>query len=70
MLIGLILYAFLSPVTQSGFENMQLTMRDPILRFFVVEHLVGHGGRDRAGSYRPCAVCARRPTPRRVIAPC
>jgi hypothetical protein len=41
MLIGLILYAFLSPVTQSGFENMQLTMRDPILRFFVVEHLAG-----------------------------
>jgi hypothetical protein len=41
MLIGLILYAFLSPVTRSGFENMQLTMRDPILRFFVVEHLTG-----------------------------
>ncbi len=41
MLIGLILYAFLSPVTQSGFENMRLTMRDPILRFFVVEHLFG-----------------------------
>jgi hypothetical protein len=41
MLIGLILYAFLSPVTRSGFENMSLTMRDPILRFFVVEHLVG-----------------------------
>ena len=41
MLIGLILYAFLSPVTRSGFENMSLTMRDPILRFFVVEHLTG-----------------------------
>jgi hypothetical protein len=41
MLIGLILYAFLSPVTRSGFENMQLTMRDPILRFFVVEHITG-----------------------------
>jgi hypothetical protein len=41
MLIGLILYAFLSPVTRSGFENIQLTMRDPVLRFFVVEHLVG-----------------------------
>jgi hypothetical protein len=40
-LIGLILYAFLSPVTRSGFENLSLTMRDPILRFFVVEHLVG-----------------------------
>jgi hypothetical protein len=41
LLIGLILYAFLSPVTQSGFDNMGLTMRDPVLRFFVVEHLVG-----------------------------
>jgi hypothetical protein len=41
LLIGLILYAFLSPVTHSGFENMSLTMRDPILRFFVVEHLTG-----------------------------
>jgi hypothetical protein len=56
MLIGLVLYIFLSPVTRSGFENMQLTMRDPILRFFVVEHLVGmlvaialaHVGRARA----------------------
>jgi hypothetical protein len=56
MLIGLILYAFLSPVTRSGFENMQLTMRDPILRFFVVEHITGalvaialaHVGRARA----------------------
>lgn len=41
MLIGIVLYAFLSPVTRSGFENMGLTMRDPILRFFVVEHLFG-----------------------------
>jgi hypothetical protein len=41
MLIGLILYVFLSPVTESGFADMRLTMRDPILRFFVVEHLVG-----------------------------
>ena len=41
LVIGLILYVFLSPVTRSGFESMQLTMRDPILRFFVVEHLVG-----------------------------
>ena len=41
MVIGLILYVFLSPVTRSGFESIPLTMRDPILRFFVVEHLVG-----------------------------
>lgn len=41
MLIGLILYVFLSPVTESGFADMRLTMRDPILRFFVVEHITG-----------------------------
>jgi hypothetical protein len=41
MLIGLILYIFLSPVTESGFADMRLTMRDPILRFFVVEHITG-----------------------------
>jgi hypothetical protein len=40
LLIGLILYV-ISPVTQSGFEDMRLTMRDSILRFFVVEHLFG-----------------------------
>ncbi len=41
LLIGLILYVFLSPVTESGFADMRLTMRDPILRFFVVEHITG-----------------------------
>ena len=41
MLIGLVLYVFLSPVTESGFADMRLTMRDPILRFFVVEHITG-----------------------------
>jgi hypothetical protein len=56
MLLGLILYVFLSPVTHSGFADMGLTMRDPILRFFVVEHITGmivavaltHIGRARA----------------------
>jgi hypothetical protein len=56
LLIGLILYVFLSPVTQSGFDDMRLTMRDSVLRFFVVEHLAGmmiavalaHVGRARA----------------------
>jgi hypothetical protein len=56
LLIGLILYGLLSPVTRSGFEDMSLTMRDPVLRFFVVEHLFGmivavalaHVGRARA----------------------
>ena len=41
LLLGLILYVFLSPVTHSGFADMGLAMRDPILRFFVVEHIAG-----------------------------
>lgn len=38
--IGLILYV-ISPVTQAGFADMAVAMRDSILRFFVVEHLTG-----------------------------
>lgn len=41
VLIGLILYGVLSPVTYAGFADMGLAMRDPILRFFVVEHITG-----------------------------
>jgi len=56
VLVGLILYGVLSPVTQSGFADMSLTMRDPVLRFYTVEHLFGmivalvlaHVGRKRA----------------------
>jgi hypothetical protein len=40
-LLGLILYVVLSPVTRAGFADLGLTMRDPVLRFFTVEHLVG-----------------------------
>jgi len=56
VLIGLALYVFLSPVTQSGFADMGATMRDPVLRFYTVEHIFGmivalalaHIGRRRA----------------------
>ena len=56
VLIGFILYGVLSPVTQSGFADMSVTMRDPVLRFYTVEHLFGmvvalalaHVGRKRA----------------------
>ena len=41
ILIGLILYGVLSPVTQSGFADMGTAMRDPVLRFYTVEHLTG-----------------------------
>ncbi|MCS6910089.1 MAG: hypothetical protein NZM11_05900 [Anaerolineales bacterium] len=39
LLVGLILYVFLSPLTQSAFQNMDAAMSDITLRFFVVEHL-------------------------------
>jgi hypothetical protein len=41
MLLGLVLYAFLSPVTQSAFVDMAAAMRAAPIRFFAVEHPVG-----------------------------
>jgi len=57
MLLGLILYIFLSPVTQSAFVDMAAAMRAAPIRFFTVEHPVGmivaialaHVGRARVG---------------------
>lgn len=40
-LIGLILYIFLSPLTQSAFADFGGAMRDPALRFWGVEHVAG-----------------------------
>jgi hypothetical protein len=40
-LIGIVLYGLLSPVTRSGFADMGAAMRDPILRFYTVEHIFG-----------------------------
>lgn len=40
LLIGLLLYGVLSPITQSAFANMGATMKDPAARFWAVEHLV------------------------------
>jgi uncharacterized membrane protein len=42
VLLGLILYVFLSPLTtQAIFNNFGAAMSDRTLRFFAVEHLVG-----------------------------
>jgi len=41
MLLGLILYIFLSPVTKSAFVDMAAAMQAAPIRFFVVEHPVG-----------------------------
>jgi quinol-cytochrome oxidoreductase complex cytochrome b subunit len=40
LLIGLILYAFLSPYTQAAFANMGAAMKDSTLRYFAVEHFI------------------------------
>jgi len=39
LLVGLILYVFLSPLTQAAFQDPGAAMRDGTLRFFAVEHL-------------------------------
>ena len=41
MLIGIVLYGFLSPVTKSAFVDMAAAMRAAPIRFFLVEHPVG-----------------------------
>lgn len=37
--LGLLLYAFFSPVTAQGFSNMKMAMKDPVIRFYTVEHI-------------------------------
>ena len=39
MLIGLLLYFALSPVTTEAMKNMSAAMQNPMLRFWAVEHL-------------------------------
>jgi len=39
LIIGLALYFFLSPITQSALSNFGAAMKDPNLRFFAVEHI-------------------------------
>jgi hypothetical protein len=41
MLLGLVLYIFLSPFTHEAFGDFGAAMRNPPLRFFAVEHLTG-----------------------------
>ena len=38
LLVGLVLYFFLSPVTMQAMSNFGAAMKDPLLRFFAVEH--------------------------------
>ena len=39
LLIGLILYIFLSPITTSAFSNVSEAMSNPAIRYWFVEHI-------------------------------
>jgi hypothetical protein len=39
-LIGLIMYAFTSTWTQTAFSNFGAAMKDPMMRYFAVEHIL------------------------------
>ena len=41
LLIGLVLYLFLSPTVRAATVNIGAAMRDPMMRFFLVEHAFG-----------------------------
>ena len=61
VLIGLVLYFFLSPYTMAAWGNMAEAMRDSLTRFLAVEHLFGmivatafaHVGRARMRRNKP-----------------
>jgi hypothetical protein len=41
MLVGIVLYAFLSPISGAMIHDTSSAMHDPVARFFGLEHLVG-----------------------------
>jgi hypothetical protein len=41
LLVGLVLYVFLSPITRIGVRNFAAAMQIPAARFFTVEHVLG-----------------------------
>ncbi len=38
LLVGLLMYFFISPLTMMALSNFGAAMKDPVLRFFAVEH--------------------------------
>lgn len=56
LLVGLLLYIFLSPITTNAFANMSAAMSDSGTRYFLIEHslmmliaiILAHVGRSRA----------------------
>ena len=41
MLLGILLYGFLSPITRQAFGDFGAAMKDPTQRFWAVEHIAG-----------------------------
>ena len=41
LLLGIALYALLSPLSRTGLSDLGAAMGDPVLRFYTIEHLVG-----------------------------
>jgi len=41
LLVGLVLYVFLSPITRLGVRNLAAAMQIPAARYFTVEHAAG-----------------------------
>ncbi|MBK9335143.1 MAG: hypothetical protein IPM98_00600 [Lewinellaceae bacterium] len=39
LVLGLVLYAFTSPLTQAAFQNFGAAMKDPNARYWAVEHI-------------------------------
>lgn len=68
MLVGIILYFFLSPVTKIALQNFSGAMGDAVTRFFAVEHwvimliaiVIAHIGRSMARKASDAAVKHRR----------
>ena len=56
LLVGLVLYFFLSPITQTAFRNVGEAMKNADLRFYLIEHvfmmliaiILVHVGRSRS----------------------
>jgi len=40
-LVGLVLYAFLSPIVRQGLRNFSAAMQINVVRFFMIEHVLG-----------------------------
>jgi len=39
--VGLVLYAFLSPIVRQGLQNFGAAMQVNVVRFFMIEHVIG-----------------------------